>query len=145
MDPVGAIVAAVGLLCVSGMVHLVRNQTVNGQLGRNSAIGIRTKATQLSESAWSAGHRAAGPWLLATALTGYAGGLTALVLSLALLATDAQSPVALIIALAGYVAVVVLLVVSAGKANTACTRSYALIEPPHFPPRFRAPAKRYRR
>ena len=119
MDPQGAIVAAVGLLCMSGMLHLVRNATVNGHLDRNSAIGIRTKATQRSDTAWSAGHRAAAPWILVTALTGYAGGLTALVLSVALLATDAQSPVALAIALAGYGVVIVLLVVSTGKANTA--------------------------
>lgn len=32
------------------------------ELGKNSSVGIRTRATQASEAAWVAGHRAAVPW-----------------------------------------------------------------------------------
>ena len=39
-----------------------------GDLPRNSLAGIRTPATMASDAAWARGHRAGGPWLLASSL-----------------------------------------------------------------------------
>jgi len=119
MDPVGGLVSGIGLVFLSGVLHVVTTQASKRSLDRNSAIGIRTKATQLSDSAWLAGHRAARPWIQVTAITGYDAATTAIILSLASMAAKRESPVALIVSLAGYVAVITLLIVATGKANTA--------------------------
>lgn len=67
----GLITAGVGIVFVSGFMHYVKSATENGSLDRNSAVGIRTKVTTASGPAWWEGHRAAGPWLLSGAFTGY--------------------------------------------------------------------------
>lgn len=119
MDPAGAVTAGLGLILLSGMVQVLRIQTSGGHLERNCALGIRTKATKASDSAWLAGHRAAGPWLQAATLTGYGAAVVSLGSSLVLLTVREQSAVPLVVALTGCVAVVVLLLVSTGKANEA--------------------------
>ncbi len=119
MDPAGALMPSIGLIVLSALLHLVRNQAANGQIERNSAIGIRTKQTQRSDDAWLAGHRAASPWLLGTAITGYAAGVMALCVSLAMLASDKTGPAPAVTALAGFVAVISLLILSTIKANAA--------------------------
>ena len=119
MDPVGGLSLGVGLIFLSLIIHFVRNETVSGKLDRNAAIGIRTKATRSSDSAWLAGHRAAGPWLLVTAITGYVAGLTAIVISVTLMVAGGENPATMIVPLAGYVAVVVLLITAASKADSS--------------------------
>ncbi len=47
-------------------------------LPRNGRLGLRTPATLASDEAWAAGHRAAGPWLVAAGLGPAIAGVLAL-------------------------------------------------------------------
>ena len=44
-----------------GVIFVVTRMGANGDVGRNRAVGIRTRATQRSDAAWRAGHAAALP------------------------------------------------------------------------------------
>ncbi|WP_344136288.1 hypothetical protein [Saccharopolyspora halophila] len=68
-----------------------------------------------SERAWQAGHRAARPWLLATARVGCAMGALAVLQ----LFTGSAFPLALMVHALGFATVIVVLVVSARSANRA--------------------------
>ncbi|MDN5895198.1 MAG: SdpI family protein [Nocardioides sp.] len=61
-------------------------------MGPNRIVGIKTRATQASDNAWSAGHRAAQPALLAAALTGLGAAIP---LGLSAWLTDASGSVVL--------------------------------------------------
>ena len=124
MDPVGGLSLGVGLVFLSLIIHFVRNEAVSGRLDRNSAIGIRTKATRSSDAAWLAGHRAAGPWLLVTAITGYVAGLTAIVIAVTLMATEGDNLAVMIVPLAGFVAVIALLITAASKADSSAINQH---------------------
>jgi len=119
MDPVGGFVFGVGLLMLGVTIHFVSNQVASGDLGRNSAIGIRTKATMASDDAWEAGHAAAAPMLTVTHLTAYTAGAITLVIGVASTMTDVGRPVAIAVPLCGVGAVLTLLVMAASKANSA--------------------------
>lgn len=119
MDPTAGLGFAAGLVTLGGVVHHLRNQVASGAIRRNSAVGIRTKATMASDDAWRAGHAAAAPMLTAAFLTAYAAALTSLALALALALTDSGSPAAVIVPAAGTVAFLALLVAAAVKANSA--------------------------
>lgn len=69
----------VGLAAIAAVIHLVSRSAVRGDLDRNGAVGIRTRATRASDLAWRSGHQAAAPWLLAASVTGYGVGLLAVV------------------------------------------------------------------
>ncbi len=66
-------------MAVAVGVWLITRAAARGYLGANGAIGIRTTATQRSEEAWVAGHRAALPLVRAAGLVVALAGLTALV------------------------------------------------------------------
>lgn len=119
MDPVAGIVSAVGLLSLSGLLHAIARQATTGRLGRNSAVGIRTRATRASDPAWRAGHRAAGPWLLASAVTGYGTGLLAAAFSVTLVLIGGNNVAPSAIGLSGYSLVIILLLVATARANRA--------------------------
>lgn len=119
MDPVGGLAAGAGLLFLATVLHLVRSQIDSGSFDRNSAVGIRTRATRSSDAAWTAGHQAASPLLMATALTGYAVGLISLLVAIGCMATDTQGAAPLIIALSGDAVVIALLAFATSKANRA--------------------------
>jgi len=71
------VVLVVAMVLAVG-VWLITLTAARGRLGANGAIGIRTPATQRSEEAWAAGHRAALP------LVGW-GGLAVVVVGLVVL------------------------------------------------------------
>ena len=119
MDPVGGLSLSVGLVFLSLVIHFVSKAAVSGKLDRNSAIGIRTKATRSSDSAWLAGHRAAGPLLFVTAITGYGAGLTSIVIAVTAMATEGDNPAVMVAPIVGYVAVVTLLITAASVANSS--------------------------
>lgn len=119
MNPVAGLVFGVGLITLGVMIHYVKNQVASGSIQRNSAIGIRTKATMSSDSAWEAGHASASPMLTVTYLTAYAVGAITLAISLALTLSDAENPVVIIVPLTGIGAVLALLTAAAIKANSA--------------------------
>jgi uncharacterized membrane protein len=119
MDPVGGLVFAVGLIMLALMVHYLKSQVASGNFGRNSAIGIRTKATMSSDAAWDAGHSAAAPMLTVAYLTAYAAGVITAAMVLALKLSDVDKPVFIVVPLCGMGLVIALVSAAAGKANSA--------------------------
>lgn len=81
-DVLGLAIYAVSLVITGAAMHVVQRQTTSGQLCRNALVGIKTKATKSSDAAWLAGHRAAGPRMLAAARTGYVAGACTAVLAI---------------------------------------------------------------
>ncbi|MFI2241196.1 SdpI family protein [Streptomyces chrestomyceticus] len=119
MDPVAGLAFGVGLIMLGMVIHYIKNQVASGSIRRNSAIGIRTKATMSSDSAWEAGHASASPMLTVTYLTAYAVGAVTLALSLALSLNDSRNPAVIIIPLIGTGLVLALLTAATVKANSA--------------------------
>lgn len=64
------IFGAMGLVVVGGAMLLIAGMGAKGSLARNGAVGIRTRATQVSDAAWQAGHESAAPVLRVTGLLG---------------------------------------------------------------------------
>jgi len=116
----GAGIAALGLLVLGGLLQASRSAVPSGRLERNSAVGIRTRATLSSDAAWLAGHRAAAGLPLAAALTGHAAGV--LTLGTALLAGEGGAALATVLAAAGYLGVVGLVVAAAVAADREARR-----------------------
>ncbi|MFL0459970.1 SdpI family protein [Kytococcus sedentarius] len=48
-----------GLLLIAAVVHFIGQAAAGGELRRNRAVGIRTRATMASDEAWTTGHSAA--------------------------------------------------------------------------------------
>lgn len=68
--PLGVSLAfAVLLLGTAAGVGWVGVRALAGRLDRRRGLGLRTPRTLASDRAWEAGHRAAGPWLVAAALS----------------------------------------------------------------------------
>ncbi len=61
------------LLLAAVPFHILYATVRDGNLARNNAWGIRTRATLRSDDAWARGHRAAAPYILAATLVAYAG------------------------------------------------------------------------
>jgi SdpI/YhfL family protein len=119
MDPAAGIVLGIGLLVISGVTQVIRAQAANGDLERNAAMGIRTRATMSSDAAWRAGHRAAVPWLHAATISGCAAAAVSIVSSALLLATADESAGPMVVALLGWVAVLTILLVAVREADSA--------------------------
>lgn len=83
-------------------------------LGRNSAIGIRTKYTLASDTAWEEGHRAGVPYLYAMAAIAiiHAGGLAGI-------EQAGSTRVGHMLAVLGWVLIIVCAVFAAKAANSA--------------------------
>lgn len=109
----GLITAGVGIVFVSGFMHYVKSATENGSLDRNSAVGIRTRITTASDAAWRSGHRAAGPWLLSGAFTGYFITFLSLASAVYGMTSGGVGDAFMLIPGTGFLVLVVILVVAA--------------------------------
>ncbi|UWF03665.1 SdpI family protein [Corynebacterium diphtheriae bv. gravis] len=78
MPIAAALSASVGLILLSVLCLTLPKVAMSGNIQRNSAIGIRTKETKKSDSAWLEGHRKATPILQATGIITL--GITAILL-----------------------------------------------------------------
>ncbi|QHY97543.1 hypothetical protein SSPS47_20785 [Streptomyces sp. S4.7] len=119
MDSVGGFVFGVGLVMLGVLIHYVRNQVAAGKIRRNSAIGIRTKATMSSDAAWEAGHAAAAPLLAVTFLTAYALGAITVLIGLVSALGDIDDAAVLVVPLGGILVFLGLLSTAAARANAA--------------------------
>lgn len=112
-----AVLPLVGSFFILSLVFLGTAWTIRtGMLERNGVVGIRTRATKVSDQAWAAGHRAAYG---ALRMTGWLClGVGVLTTMLALVVRGRYLvPVVLSIAVVGYVALVVGLIVIVREAN----------------------------
>jgi hypothetical protein len=119
MDPAAGLVFGVGLLTLGLLIQYMKKQVASGNIQRNSAIGIRTKATMASDAAWARGHAASEPMLTATFLTAYAAGAISVALGVVMMVADSGNPAVLIVPLCGLVVVLGLLVAASVTANSA--------------------------
>ena len=95
-----------------------------GLIGRNGAIGIRTRKTQASDAAWDAAHRAAAPLMRTVGIASLIFG-AALVLSGFVWQQENPPAVTMIVFALGYGAVLVGSVPITIKANAAASRAHA--------------------
>lgn len=102
------------LVLLPAVCVFVTRQAADGSINRNAAAGIRTRYTQASEEAWTAGHAAALPVVKRMWIVGVAGILIAV--SVHFLVGDQAGPVTALVAL---IAQTVILFGSAAAANRA--------------------------
>ena len=114
MQLISVIPFMAGLLVVTVVAAALAPSMREGRLPRNTAIGIKTRHTLVSDAAWLRGHAAGAPVLKAAARCGWAVLLTGAALCLLQLAGWAFAVTAI-----GYLAVTCLALLSATKANAA--------------------------
>ncbi|MEU6128020.1 SdpI family protein [Saccharopolyspora sp. NPDC047091] len=118
-DTVALILYAATLAFTGWAMHLVQRLSARGTLRRNNFVGIRTRATQASDAAWAAGHRAAEPRMLQAARTGYAAGVLTAAATAAQVLGVVPLPVALAVPTLGLVLLLVFALHGAVVANRA--------------------------
>ncbi|MFN8074563.1 MAG: hypothetical protein U0Q15_03960 [Kineosporiaceae bacterium] len=123
MDAFALMMLSTGLLAMSGALLGVRALARRGQLDRLGPLGIRTKATQASEAAWVAGHRAADRWLLAAGACGVAFTVAGIAAAVALAVADRAGPAVMAVPAAGYVVVLALLARATVVASRAARQA----------------------
>ena len=106
-------------LIVAVPSHLTRAMSKAGTLQRNSAFGIRTRATLSSDRAWSQGHAAADRWLLAAALCGYTTTASSALLLVLAAYAGLSAVLALVVAVTGFLGSAALTVAGGVVANSA--------------------------
>ncbi|WP_157745461.1 SdpI family protein [Nocardiopsis gilva] len=103
MEEVGVLLcSALGLAAVAGLTHYIKNAAENGSLDRNSTSGLRTRITKSSDVAWTAGHRAAAPWLMSCAFTGYFMSVLTVAAALVTVSMGSFGPAILILPASGF-------------------------------------------
>ncbi|MFI8266626.1 SdpI family protein [Streptomyces sp. NPDC085665] len=119
MDPVGGLISGMGLMAPGLAIRYVANQVTAGRIGRNSAVGIRTKATLSSDRAWEAGHAAAWSMLRAASLTACIAASATFGGALAMTLTGGDAPALLVVPLVWIGLILALLTVAGVRANAA--------------------------
>ncbi|GAA4691078.1 hypothetical protein GCM10025781_04990 [Kocuria gwangalliensis] len=118
------ILGGLGLFMIGGFHLMIAKQGALGLIGRNGAIGIRTRKTQASDAAWDAAHRAAAPLMRTVGIASLIFG-AALVLSGFVWQQENPPAVTMIVFALGYGAVLVGSVPITIKANAAASRAHA--------------------
>lgn len=112
------VVGGVSLLVVAGVLWWGTRAVVERPIERNIVVGIRTSATQASDAAWEAGHRAALPVIKVVSLVS-AGLAVPLILAGVLARTERPTAPVLMLFALGYGTVLVGALLSARAANRA--------------------------
>lgn len=107
--------SSAGLVVIALLCGWTAWAGAHDELPRNDLMGIRTRATKASDSAWYAGHRAAAPLMWATAVAALMCAVVAVVLA-AMAGSDAAIGTVTIL---GYVLVTVLMLAAAAAASRA--------------------------
>lgn len=117
-----------GLLPVALAAQFVAAAARGGNLARNHSVGIKTRATLVSDRAWEAGHRAAVPWLRTMAAVIYAA--SAAVLALTLAAAGAPDDAVVLGIFLGAIAIIAVLAVRITRVANRAARDAAAQWPP---------------
>ena len=118
------ILGGLGLFMTGGTYLMIAKQGALGLIGRNGAIGIRTRKTQASDAAWDAAHRAAAPLMRTVGIASLIFGV-ALVLSGFVWQQESPPAVTMVVFALGYGTVLASSVPITIKANAAATRAQA--------------------
>ena len=119
METSGLVMGAAGPVVVAPVLRLVTSAAARGDLDVNGAVGIKTRLTRSSQAAWQVAHRAALPWMTGAALVAVTAAVLAVV-ALVLARTDGLSAgVPAVVLAAGYVAMLVLIVVATRAGHRA--------------------------
>ncbi len=118
----GLMTGGVGLVVCALIVWGVTASAARGSLHRNAWAGIRTAATQASDEAWLAGHRAAMPAVQRIAAVSTVLGVAMIVTGL-LSGQDDPTPAVITVFVLGYGTVLVGLIVAARTAHRAAHRA----------------------
>jgi len=111
----GDTVALAIILSILGAILVIGGAlSATGRLPMNPIVGIRIPSTMMSDAAWKAAHRAAGPYLILCGLCAFAGMVLAL-------AVPSMDPLALTLIPAA--AVLVVLAIAVIIASRAATRA----------------------
>ncbi|EFQ84405.1 hypothetical protein HMPREF0063_10257 [Aeromicrobium marinum DSM 15272] len=121
MDPSATISLTAGLAMLAVLLQHLRCAVLDGHLGRNGAVGLRTRATRSSDRAWTAGHLAAAPRLRAAWISAAVGAAATVAAAGVQAAVGDRSPWALLPSGVAY-AVVLGLVAAAGVTADRAAR-----------------------
>lgn len=132
MEALPAVLVLILSLLGCGVAAYKSTESAVGRaLERNSAIGLRTRATQASDEAWRAGHEAALPAMRQALQVGYVGAGLGVLGLVVLLVADLPLPLGLIVpgvcqlAQLGYYGYATSRANRAARAVTAATDSAA--------------------
>lgn len=112
MDSFSTLSLMFGLAILALTASILAPRSADGRLKRNTMVGLRTRHTLSSDEAWLAAHHHAAPMLRVTAWTGWILLVIAAVFSLLKI-----FPAAFVVATAGFIACLALLLVAGFRAN----------------------------
>ncbi len=120
MALVTAVTGGFGLMVIAFFMGLTARLSKRGELPLNNSLGLRTKDTKRSESAWVSGHHAAEPGLSVAATVSVAAALLAVVVAVLLGPDTSSANVAtLVVIMLGYGVGFLLLLRAVHCANRA--------------------------